>query len=70
MRECHRSSRWAVLHVIADLPTGGNVVSHLLRRTINGAIVAVIVVIGVAWAVGVVLYLGGLALMIGGTPQT
>ena len=41
--------------------------SHLLRRAIRGAIVGVVVVIGILWAAVVLLYLAGLALMIGGT---
>jgi hypothetical protein len=37
-------------------------VSHLLRRAIVGLVVA----IGVLWTVAVLLYAGGLALLIGG----
>jgi energy-converting hydrogenase Eha subunit C len=46
---------------------GGTAVSHFLRRAISGAIMAAIVVIGVVWAVVALLYLSGLALMLGGT---
>jgi hypothetical protein len=35
-------------------------VSHLLHRVISGAIMSVIVVIGVVWTVGALLYLSGL----------
>ena len=54
------SIRTGYARALQALLLGGTTVSHLLHRVISGAIMSVIVVIGVVWTVGALLYLSGL----------